>query len=235
MERQYIAHLPTIGKSLSRRIYSHNNKNYPGVDKDELSSFDRKTNTIFVADSKYGWASALRILITELYNANTPQWDMSEVRSAGSPLRVFGGRASGPGPLDDLFRFVVEIFSKANGRKLTSIECHDILCRIAEIVVVGGVRRAACISLSNLSDNRMRTAKSGNWWETEGQRRLANNSVCYTEKPDTVSFIKEWTELIESGSGERGFYNREAAIQKSLKNGRRREDEFGINPLILAA
>ena len=139
VERQFINHLPTIGKNLSRRIYTRNNINYPGVAKDELSYFDKKENTIRVADSKYGWASALRILITELYNGNSPEWDMSKVRPAGAPLKTFGGRASGPKALDELFRFITDIFNKAYGRKLTSIECHDICCKIGESVVIGGV------------------------------------------------------------------------------------------------
>ena len=231
VERQYINELPTVGKNLSRRIYYKNNSNFPGVDKSELSRFDRKTNTIIVEDSKYGWASALRILIVELYNGHHPKWDLSKVRPAGTPLKIFGGRASGPGPLDELFRFTSDIFNNAKGRKLNSLECHDIICKIADTVVVGGVRRSACLSLSNLSDNRMKLAKSGNFYLSEPQRRLANNSVCYTEKPDALSFIKEWSSLIESGSGERGVFNRIAAQKTVARNGRRDPNhDWGTNP-----
>ena len=156
---------------------------------------------------------------------------MSRVRPAGAALKTFGGRASGPQPLEDLFRFCIEIFRNAAGRKLTSLEAHDIACKIAEVVVVGGVRRSALISLSNLSDDRMRHAKAGRWWESNVQRALANNSACYTEKPDMGIFMEEWKSLYESKSGERGIFNRDAAQKQAAKNGRRDPDhEFGTNP-----
>jgi len=156
---------------------------------------------------------------------------LSRVRPAGAPLKTFGGRASGPQPLEDLFRFSINIFREAAGRKLTSLECHDICCKIAEVVVVGGVRRSALISLSNLSDDRMRHAKAGRWWESNVQRALANNSACYTEKPDMGIFMEEWKSLYESKSGERGMFNRQAAKSQAAKNGRRDPDhEFGTNP-----
>ena len=187
--------------------------------------------TIVVEDSKEGWAKALRKLIKSLYNGSIPTWDVSKVRPAGAKLKTFGGRASGPAPLIDLFNFVTTVFANAKGRKLNSIEAHDIMCKIGEVVVVGGVRRSAMISLSNLSDDRMRHAKSGNWWENNGQRALANNSVSYTEKPEAMSFMREWLALAESGSGERGIFNREASKKQVSKNGRRDSNyEFGTNP-----
>ena len=149
-----------------------------------------------------------------LYIGQIPRWDLSKVRPAGAPLKTFGGRASGPAPLENLFNFTVNVFKNANGRKLSSIECHDIVCKIAEVVVVGGVRRSALISLSNLSDDRMRHAKSGQWWEQNGQRALANNSACYTEKPDMGIFMDEWKALYDSKSGERGIFNRASAVNK---------------------
>ena len=183
-------------------------------------------------DSKYGWSSALRVVIVELYNGNFDiRWDTSKVRKKGEPLKTFGGRASGPAPLEELFQFVKEVFVKADGRKLTSIECHDIVCKIGAVVVVGGVRRSACISLSNLTDSRMQTAKSGSWWATDPQRALANNSVSYTEKPDIGIFMKEFVALYESKSGERGIFNREASEIQVLKNGRREGGQaWGTNP-----
>ena len=187
--------------------------------------------TIVVADSKMGWASAYRELISLLYSGKVPKWDMRKVRPAGARLKTFGGRASGPEPLDDLFHFTVAVFRKAHGRKLTSIECHDICCKIADIVVVGGVRRSALISLSNLSDQRMAKAKAGQWWENEGQRRLANNSVAYTEKPDFSAFISEMQTLYESKCGERGIFSRVAAKKIAERNGRRDPaHNFGTNP-----
>jgi len=232
VERQYVATLPVVGHALPRKMYLRTEENYPGVPKEELSTYDRKTKTIHVADSKYGWASAVRILIVELYNGNFDvQWNTSKVRPAGSRLKLFGGRASGPGPLESLFKFAVGAFSNANGRKLTSIECHDLVCKIADSVVVGGVRRSALISLSNLTDSRMRAAKSGEWWTENKQRELANNSVSYTEKPDTGIFLKEWVSLYESKSGERGIFSREAAQRIAARNGRRDPNhDFGTNP-----
>ena len=232
VERQYINNLPKVGKKLNRRIYSANNKNFPGVNKAEISQLNKKNNTILVGDSKYGWASALRILLVELYNGNFDiKWDVSQVRPAGAKLKTFGGRASGPEPLVDLFQFAVELLKNANGRKLNSVECHDLMCKVADIVVVGGVRRSALISLSNLTDDRMRHAKSGNWWEQNGHRALANNSTAYTEKPDMMAFLREWTSLVESGSGERGIFSREAA--EKLIPARRKKDgykNYGCNP-----
>jgi len=187
--------------------------------------------TVVVKDSKEGWAKALRQIIALLYSGEIPKWDVSKIRPAGARLKTFGGRASGPAPLVDLFNFVVAKFKEAQGRKLSSIECHDIMCKIGEVVVVGGVRRSAMISLSNLSDDRMRHAKSGAWWENDPQRALANNSTSYTEKPDAVSFMREWMALVESGSGERGIFNRQASKKQAAKNGRRDpEQEFGTNP-----
>jgi len=192
--------------------------------------FDSETN-IVVKDSKEGWSKALRQVIALLYIGEIPTWDVSRVRPAGARLKTFGGRASGPAPLIDLFNFTIKTFKDAQGRKLSSIECHDIMCKIGEVVVVGGVRRSAMISLSNLSDDKMRHAKSGAWWENNPHRALANNSVAYSEKPDSLSFMREWTALVESGSGERGIFNREAAKKQAAKNGRRDADhDFGTNP-----
>jgi ribonucleoside-diphosphate reductase alpha chain len=194
-------------------------------------TFHKTSSTIVVSDSKLGWASAFRELIAMLYAGKLPEWDMSRVRPAGARLKTFGGRASGPEPLQDLFQFCVGVFQKAAGRKLTSIECHDVCCKIADIVVVGGVRRSALISLSNLSDQRMSKAKSGQWWVDQGQRRLANNSVAYTEKPDFEAFLTEMKNLYESKSGERGLFSRVAAQKIAGRNGRRDADhDFGTNP-----
>jgi ribonucleoside-diphosphate reductase alpha chain len=187
--------------------------------------------TVVVSDSKEGWAKSLRQVIALLYAGEVPKWDVSKVRPKGARLKVFGGRASGPEPLVELFQFVSNVFKGAKGRKLNSLECHDIMCKIGEVVVVGGVRRSAMISLSNLSDDRMRHAKSGAWWEKNGQRALANNSACYTERPDVGIFMQEWNSLYESKSGERGIFNREAAKKVVKQNGRRNADfDFGTNP-----
>ena len=187
--------------------------------------------TINVEDSKEGWARALRSLIETLYSGVIPTWNLDAIRPAGARLKTFGGRASGPEPLNDLFNFVVAKFKGAMGRKLNSIECHDIMCKIGEVVVVGGVRRSAMISLSNLSDTRMSHAKSGSWWENEPQRALANNSACYTEKPDSETFLREWLALVESKSGERGIFSRVAAEAHVAKNGRRETGyAWGTNP-----
>ena len=208
VERQEVSNLPEIPKTL-RDVES----------------------TIVVEDSKEGWAYAYRELLAALWAGAIPKWDVSKVRPAGAKLSTFGGRASGPQPLIDLFNFSIGTFKSACGRKLTSIECHDIMCKIGEIVVVGGVRRSAMISLSNLSDDRMRHAKSGQWWVTDPQRALANNSVAYNDKPDVESFMREWLSLVESKSGERGIFNREAAKNQAAKNGRRDPNfEFGTNP-----
>jgi len=187
--------------------------------------------TIVVSDSKAGWAKALRQLIALLYSGEIPKWDTSKVRAAGARLKVFGGRASGPKPLISLFEFVTSKFKGAAGRKLTSLECHDIMCKIGEVVVVGGVRRSAMISLSDLSDDRMRHAKAGQWWEREGQRALANNSACYNDKPTVGEFMSEWLALYQSYSGERGIFSRQAAKSTVAKRGRRDSNfEFGTNP-----
>ena len=199
---------------------------------DVAEEFHPSDTKIIVADSKLGWAKAFKELLAMLYHGQVPKWDLSKVRPAGAPLKTFGGRASGPEPLDDLFKFSVKVMRSAAGRKLTSLECHDIICKIAEVVVVGGVRRSALISLSNLSDDRMRAAKTGRWWETEPQRALANNSAIYTETPDMGIFLKEWRSLYDSKSGERGIFNRDAAVRVASENGRRQTDgiEFGTNP-----
>jgi len=208
VERQYVNKLPEVPERL-------------------FASDD----VIVVADSKEGWAKAYRKVLALLWAGEVPKWDVSKVRPAGAKLKTFGGRASGPAPLVELFNFTIGKFKAAQGRKLSSIECHDIMCKIGEVVVVGGVRRSAMISLSNLSDDRMRHAKSGQWWENNAQRALANNSTCYTEKPDMETFLREWTALVESKSGERGIFNRQASQKQAAKNGRRNPEwEFGTNP-----
>ena len=208
VERQYVNKLPEVPERL-------------------FASED----VIVVADSKEGWAKAYRKLLALLWAGEVPKWDVSKVRPAGAKLKTFGGRASGPAPLVELFNFTIGKFKGAAGRKLSSIECHDIMCKIGEVVVVGGVRRSAMISLSNLSDDRMRHAKSGQWWENQGQRALANNSTSYTEKPDMETFMREWLALVESKSGERGIFNRQASQKQAAKNGRRNPEwDFGTNP-----
>lgn len=188
-------------------------------------------DTIVVQDSKLGWAKAYKKLLSSLWEGDLPRFDFSKVRVAGSRLKTFGGRASGPQPLLNLFIFTIDTFKRATGRKLTSIEVHDIMCMIGEIVVVGGVRRSALISLSNLTDRRMREAKMGEWWRDNKQRALANNSVCYTEKPDAETFMEEWLSLVKSKSGERGIFNRIAAQNQASKWGRRDPDRnYGCNP-----
>lgn len=197
----------------------------------EVPALKNSNTKIYVEDSKEGWATALRQLIALLYSGQVPKWDVSAVRPAGARLKTFGGRASGPGPLVELFKFVISVFKEAQNRRLNSLECHDIMCKIGEVVVVGGVRRSAMISLSNLSDDRMRHAKSGAWWETAAHRALANNSVCYTEKPDVGSFMREWLALYDSKSGERGIFSRVAAKRVVEMNGRRDSShDFGTNP-----
>lgn len=186
---------------------------------------------IYVNDSKEGWAKAFRMLLALLYTGEIPTYDVSKIRPAGARLKIFGGRASGPAPLEDLFKFTIGIFKGAVGRKLTSYECHSIMCKVGEIVVVGGVRRSAMISLSNLSDIRMRHAKTGQWWETAPHMALSNNSVVYTDKPDSETFLREWTSLVESKSGERGIFNRVSAQYQAKRNGRRDPNyDFGTNP-----
>ena len=208
VERQYVDKLPDIAEQ-----------------------FHKTETVIKVRDSKIGWAKSYRELIAMLYAGQIPQFDVSLVRPAGAKLKTFGGRASGPDPLRDLFKFSIETFQKASGRKLNSIECHDIVCKIADVVVCGGVRRSALISLSNLSDIRMRDAKTGQWWDNNPQRSYANNSVAYTEKPDIGTFMKEWVSLYDSKSGERGIFNRVASQKMATRSGRRDgEHDFGTNP-----
>jgi ribonucleoside-triphosphate reductase len=213
-----------VGFSVERQFTN----NLPSI----AEEFHETDTTIRVKDSRIGWASAYRELISLLYSGRLPKWDTSGVRQAGARLKTFGGRASGPKPLEDLFSFTVHTFKKAAGRKLNSLECHDLVCKVADIVIVGGVRRSALISLSNLTDDRMRNAKNGAWWESDVQRALANNSVAYTEKPDVGIFLKEWGTLYDSKSGERGIFNRVAATKKALSNGRRDAEgfEYGTNP-----
>ena len=197
----------------------------------EVPELFESDTIIVVKDSKEGWAKAFRQVLALLWAGEIPKWDVSRVRPAGARLKTFGGRASGPAPLVELFNFAVTTFKAAQGRRLSSIECHDLMCFIGQIVVVGGVRRSAMISLSNLSDDRMRYAKSGQWFETAAHRGLANNSVSYTEKPDMQTFLREWQALVESKSGERGVFNRQASKVQAAKNGRRDPNyEFGTNP-----
>lgn len=208
VEEQYISKLPEIAED-----------------------FHATDTVIHVPDSKVGWAKSYRELVSLLYSGQVPEWDTSRVRLAGSSLKTFGGRASGPEPLIDLFKFTVRLFTGAAGRKLTSLECHDLCCKIAQIVVVGGVRRSALISLSDLSDDALRQAKHGAWYNTESQRGLANNSACYTSKPSFEQFLDEWRSLYESKSGERGIFNRAASQKQAERNGRRDSDrDFGTNP-----
>lgn len=218
-----LMHGSGVGFSVERQYV----KNLPSVAED----FHSTDTTIVVPDSRIGWAKSLRELIGLLYQGQIPKWDLSKLRPAGAVLKTFGGRSSGPEPLERLFYFTVNLFKNAAGRKLTSLECHDLVCSIADCVVVGGVRRSALISLSNLSDDRMRHAKSGQWWEQNGQRALANNSAAYTEKPDIGIFMDEWKSLYDSKSGERGIFNRDAAIRKMARTERRDENfEWGTNP-----
>jgi ribonucleoside-diphosphate reductase alpha chain len=208
VESKYISNLPEVPEKL----------------------FDSE-HTIVVHDSKEGWAKSLRLLIAHLYAGEIPKWDVSGVRPAGARLKTFGGRASGPEPLVDLFKFTVNTFKHAAGRKLHSLECHDLMCKIGEVVVVGGVRRSAMISLSDLDDERIRHAKAGPWWETAPHRALANNSAVYNETPTVGKFMEEWLSLYNSHSGERGIFNREAAKKTVAKYGHRDPNyEFGTNP-----
>jgi ribonucleoside-triphosphate reductase (thioredoxin) len=208
VEQKYVANLPVIAEEL-----------YP------------TNTTIVVEDSKLGWAKSFKELIGLLVTGQIPEWDMSKVRPAGARLKTFGGRASGPEPLNDLFKFTVEQFRIAKGRRLKPIEAHDLMCKIGEVVVVGGVRRSALISLSNLDDFEMAKAKSGQWWETEPQRALANNSAVYNMKPNTAQFLREWRNLYESKSGERGIYNLDA-VRKHIDKFDRRDSSkvAGTNP-----
>ena len=195
------------------------------------SEFRDSRYVLLVADSKEGWARSFRKLIAMLYTGDVPKWDTSRVRPAGARLKTFGGRASGPGPLEQLFRYTIDVFKGAAGRNLTPYECHSIMCKVGEVVVVGGVRRSAMISLSDLQDDKMREAKSGSWYETRPEMALANNSVSFTRKPDIMSFLDEWTALVKSGSGERGIFNRQASVAQVEKFGRRDANhDFGTNP-----
>ena len=209
VERQYVEKLPTIAEN-----------------------FSTTETEIVVEDSKAGWAKSYKELISLLIAGQIPKWNLKKIRPAGARLKTFGGRASGPAPLHDLFKFTSDTFKRAAGRKLTSIECHDLVCKVAEVVVVGGVRRSALISLSNLTDEKMRDAKVGQWWEANPQRALANNSVAYKEKPDIGVFMEEWISLYKSKSGERGIFNRDACKRTVAKLGDRRDPdyEFGVNP-----
>ena len=208
VERQYISKLPEVAEEM-----------YPS------------DTSLVVEDSKIGWATSFRELVSLLYSGKIPKWDLSKLRPAGAKLKTFGGRSSGPEPLNDLFKFTVALFKKATGRKLSSLEAHDLICKIAEAIVVGGVRRSALISLSNLSDDRMRLSKSGQWWIDNPQRSIANNSAVYTERPDFEIFLNEWVSLYQSKSGERGIFSRVAAQKQATKNGRRDANfEFGTNP-----
>jgi ribonucleoside-diphosphate reductase alpha chain len=206
-EKQYVDKLPLVPK-----LFNH-------------------LDVITVDDSKEGWCEAYKHLIAGLYDGKIYQWDVSKVRPKGAPLKTFGGRASGPEPLVDLFKYTVEKFRSAHGRKLTPIECHDIMCKIGEIVVVGGVRRSAMISMGDLGDYDHATAKSGAWWENHPERALANNSAVYNAKPSIGEFMKEWLDIYNSHSGERGIINRKALQEQASKYGRREKDiEYGVNP-----
>ena len=208
VERQEVSQLPTIPEPL-------------------VSS----TTTIVFSDSKRGWAEGYYKLISDLYKGSIPNYDLSKIRPKGAKLKTFGGRASGPEPLEELIKYTINLFKRMQGVQLQSSQCHDMCCMIASAVMVGGVRRSACISLSNLSDDRMAQAKSGDWWLNNGHRQYANNSVAYTEKPDSKKFLREWTKLVESRSGERGVFNRQGARYAVAKTGRRDVNhKWGINP-----
>jgi len=208
VEQKYVDCLPQVGQAI-----------------------DGEQPIVVVPDSKEGWASSLRRIIAYLYQGYTPRWDTSGVRPAGARLVTFGGRASGPGPLEELFEYVTEVLVKGRGRKLTPLESHDIMCKIAEVVVVGGVRRSAMISLSDLFNESMRYAKHGEWWTNNAQRGLSNNSAVYMGRPSVGEFLREWQSLYDSKSGERGIFNRQASDRQAARNGRREAcDDFGTNP-----
>jgi ribonucleoside-triphosphate reductase len=211
-----------VGYSVERQYIN----NLPEVSED----FHDTETTLTIRDSKIGWAKGLKELIALLYNGDIPNWDLSRIRPAGARLKTFGGRASGPDPLDELFRYCVRVFTRAKGRKLNSLECHDLVCKIANTVIVGSVRRSACISLSNLTDDRMRRAKMGEWYLHNPERALANNSVAYTEKPDLTSFLKEFRSLYQSKAGERGIVNKEALSEKAEQCGREYRGDYLLNP-----
>jgi len=216
------------GTGVGFSVEKHNVEKLPVVNE----HFEQTETTIIVGDSKSGWARSFRELISLLYSGQIPQWDTSNVRAAGERLKTFGGRASGPAPLVSLFNFTVETFRGASGRKLKPLECHDLMCKIGEVVVVGGVRRSALISLSDLDDYEMARAKSGNWWEDNPQRALANNSAVYKETPNAGQFMREWKAIYDSKSGERGIFNRRAVVDQVKRNGRREHEgiDFGTNP-----
>lgn len=222
-----IMYILMCGTGVGFSVESHHVEKLPII----AEEFHDTPTTIIVPDSRIGWASSYRELISLLYSGRVPRFDTSKLRPRGAKLKTFGGRASGPEPLADLYRFTVALFKRAAGRRLTRIECHDLVCKIADVVVVGGVRRSALISLSDLGDDQMRNAKSGNWWESSEYRMLSNNSAVYKERPDLETFMKEWMALYASKSGERGIFNRVAAKKKAAENGRRSVDhDFGTNP-----
>lgn len=208
VERQYTDKLPTVANKI-------------------VKNFDK---VIVVEDSKEGWGNALKTLFNDLYSGKHPKWDLSKVRPSGARLKTFGGRASGPAPLDNLFKFLVKVFYNAQGRKLSALECHDTCCAIANAVIVGGVRRSAMISLSDLGDREIAMCKSGAWWEQAGFRSYANNSAVYRGKPPMGQFLEEWTSLYNSHSGERGMINRRALQEQAVKWGREKNCEYGTNP-----
>ena len=222
-----VMYILLCGTGVGFSVERNNIEKLPSI----AEEFEDTDTIIVVQDSKAGWAKSFRELVAMLYSGQVPKIDVSRVRPAGARLKTFGGRASGPQPLINLFEFTIKTFKNAIGRKLNSLECHDIVCKVGEVVVVGGVRRSALISLSNLQDDRMRGAKTGQWWQDEGQRALSNNSAAYTSKPDMSVFINEWKSLYDSKSGERGIFNRQAAKNKASENGRRDvEWDFGTNP-----
>ena len=208
VERQYTDKLPTVANKI-------------------VKNFDK---VIVVEDSKEGWGDALKTLFNDLYAGKHPKWDLSKVRASGTRLKTFGGRASGPAPLDNLFKFLVKVFYNAQGRKLSALECHDTCCAIANAVIVGGVRRSAMISLSDLGDREIAMCKSGAWWEQAGFRSYANNSAVYRGRPPMGQFLEEWTSLYNSHSGERGMINRRALQEQAVKWGREENCEYGTNP-----
>lgn len=216
------------GTGVGFTVESNNVDKLPAV----ADEFEDTATIIVVEDSKEGWQKAFKELVAMLYAGNVPTWDVSKVRAKGERLKTFGGRASGPEPLVKLFEFTQRLFVNAAGRKLTALECHDLVCKIAEIVVVGGVRRSALISLSDINDQEIAKSKSGAWWHENSQRSLANNSAVYTRKPEADVFLREWTGLVESKSGERGLFNRAAAAKAAGRSGRRTTEgiAFGTNP-----
>jgi len=195
------------------------------------ADIEKVDRTIIVGDSKLGWAKAFRQLLESLWNGEEVSVDYSKIRPMGSRLKTFGGRASGPDPLKKLFGFTVDTFREAAGRHLKPIEVHDIVCKIGSCVEVGGVRRSALISLSDLNDADLRVAKTGEWWREKSFRSQANNSAVYEGKPSMGQFMEEWVSLYNSKSGERGIFNRDACRTVISRNGRREANhKFGTNP-----